>query len=199
MDKPRRRVRRLAIAALWPALICYCASVLALVSMGADESAGASADCIFIPGMAVYGERKPGLGLQARLERALELYREKRAPLIVVSGGDKGDHNEAEVMAEWLREHGVPRQAIIAENQARSTRENGIYSAPLMRKRGIKRALIVSQWFHLPRVSIALKDEGIETINVICQGPGPVGSIPHIAREAVLMPVHAVGLDRMFR
>ena len=73
MDKPRRRVRRLAIAALWPALICYCASVLALVSMGADESAGASADCIFIPGMAVYGERKPGLGLQARLERALEL------------------------------------------------------------------------------------------------------------------------------
>lgn len=197
-EQAKKRIKRALQAALMCCTLCYAASALALVSMGADESGGASADCIFVPGMAVYGERKPGLGLQARLELALELYREKRAPWIVVSGGDVGDHNEAEVMVEWLRAHGVPSDAIISESRSRSTRENAIYSAPLMKQRGIKRALIVSQWFHLPRVKIALGDEGIATINAQAQGPTFVGSIAPIAREAVLMPVHAVGLDRAF-
>ena len=177
----------------------FAASTLALVSMGADESEGARADCIFIPGMAVYGERKPGLGLQARLERALELWKEKRAPLIVVSGGSKGDFNESEVMVEWLREHGVPSDAIIAESRSRSTRENAIYSAPLMHHRGIKRALIVSQNMHLPRVKICLHDEGIETINAPCKGPPPFDVIIPLAREALLMPLHALNADRVFR
>jgi uncharacterized SAM-binding protein YcdF (DUF218 family) len=167
--------------------------------MGADESEGARADCIFIPGMAVYGERKPGLGLQARLERALELWQEKRAPLIVVSGGNKGDHNEAEVMVEWLREHGVPQEAIIAETQARSTRENAIYSAPLMKQRGIKKALIVSQAMHLPRVKIVLHAEGIKTINAPSKGPQSLDAIVPFAREALLMPIHATGIDLVFR
>ena len=179
--------------------LCFAASTLALVSMGTDESDGASADCIFVPGMAVYGERKPSRGLQARLERALELWRERRAPLIVVSGGNKGDFNESEVMVEWLREHGVPGDAIIAESRSRSTRENAIYSAPLMRERGIKRALIVSQNMHLPRVQICLHDEGIETINAPCKGPPSFDVIIPLAREALLMPLHALNADRVFR
>lgn len=179
--------------------LCFAASVLTVVSTGADESAGARADCIFIPGMAVYGERRPGLGLQARLERGLELWREGRAPLIVVSGGNKGDFNESEVMVEWLRERGVPREAIIAETRSRSTRENAVYSAPLMRKRGIKRALIVSQSLHLPRLKICLHDEGFETVNAPCKGPQSLDAIVPVAREALLIPLHALGVDRAMR
>lgn len=194
----KRRLKLIRAACMLLAL-CFAASTLALVSMGADESEGAKADCIFVPGMAVYGERKPGLGLQARLERALELWKEKRAPLIVVSGGNKGDFNESEVMVEWLREHGVPGDAIIAESRSRSTRENAIYSAPMMHQRGIKRALIVSQNMHLPRVQICLHDEGIETINAPCNGTPSIAVIIPLAREALLMPMHAVGIDRAFR
>lgn len=179
--------------------LCFAASVLAVVSMGADESEGARADCIFVPGMAVYGERKPGLGLQARLERALELWQEKRAPLIVVSGGSKGDFNESEVMVEWLQARGVPSEAIIAESRSRSTRENAVYAAPLMRQRGIKRALIVSQSLHLPRVKICLHDEGFETLNAPCKGPQSLDAIVPVVREALLIPLHALGLDRAIR
>lgn len=190
---------KLTRASAFAVLLCFAASTLALVSVGADESEGARADCIFVPGMAVYGERTPGLGLQARLKRALELFHEKRAPLIVVSGGNKGDFNESEVMVEWLREHGVPNDAIIAESRSRSTRENAIYSAPLMHQRGIKRALIVSQNMHLPRVKICLHDEGIETINAPCKGSPSLDVIVPLAREAVLMPLHALGVDRAIR
>lgn len=195
----RRRFRYWCKAALLPLVLCYAASALAVVSLGAYDDAGKKADCIFVPGMAVYGPAEPGLGLQARLQKALELYRAKRAPLIVVSGGDKGDHNESEVMAAWLKQYGVPESAIVRESRARSTRENALYSAPLMQKRGIKKALIVSQWFHLPRVRIALHDEDIETINVQAQGPDTPDAIAPLAREAFLVPVHAVGLDRLFR
>jgi uncharacterized SAM-binding protein YcdF (DUF218 family) len=194
----KRRLKLIRAACMVLAL-CFAASTLALVSMGADESEGARADCIFIPGMAVYGERKPSLGLQARLERALELWQERRAPLIVVSGGSKGDFNESEVMVEWLREHGVPSEAIIAESRSRSTRENAIYSAPLMRERGIKRALIVSQNMHLPRVKICLHDEGVETINAPCKGPPSLDAVVPLAREALLLPVHAISADLFFR
>lgn len=194
----KRRLKLIRAACMLLAL-CFAASTLALVSMGADESEGAKADCIFVPGMAVYGERKPGLGLQARLERALELWKEKRAPLIVVSGGSKGDFNESEVMVEWLHEHGVPSDAIIAESRSRSTRENAIYSAPLMHKRGIKHALIVSQNMHLPRVKICLHDEGIETTNAPCKGHASFDVIIPLAREALLMPLHALDVDRGFR
>lgn len=192
----RRRRKCLAVLLLALALLWFAPSVIALNLLGSDEaSEGARADCIFVPGMAVYGERKPGLGLQARLERALELWRDKRAPLIVVSGGDKGDFNESEVMVEWLREHGVPGEAIIAESRSHSTRENATLSAPLMKAHGIRSALIVSQWFHLPRVGIALRDAGIETVNVPCQGPNFLGSIVPVAREAFLMPVHLAKID----
>ncbi|MCQ3951370.1 MAG: hypothetical protein DPW14_16300 [Planctomycetes bacterium] len=195
----RRRRKCLAVSLLALALLWFAPSVIALNLLGSDEaSEGARADCIFVPGMAVYGERKPGLGLQARLERALELWRDKRAPLIVVSGGDKGDFNESEVMVEWLREHGVPGEAIIAESRSHSTRENATLSAPLMQARGIRSALIVSQWFHLPRVGIALRDAGIETVNVPCQGPPWPAALPHVARESLLMPLHAAGIDRWF-
>lgn len=199
MTSPKTHSRRrkcLAVSLLALALLWFAPSVIALNLLGSDEAGeGTRADCIFVPGMAVYGERKPGLGLQARLERALDLWHDKRAPLIVVSGGDKGDFNESEVMVEWLREHGVPNEAIIIESRSRSTRENAMLSAPLMQARGIRSALIVSQWFHLPRVRIALRDAGIDTVNVPCQGPPWPTALPHVARESLLMPLHAAGID----
>ena len=86
--KRRRPFRRLCVALILVALLWFVPSTAALNWMGADEDDGTQrADCIFVPGMAVYGAREPGLGLRARLLKALELYRAGRAPTIVVSGG----------------------------------------------------------------------------------------------------------------
>jgi uncharacterized SAM-binding protein YcdF (DUF218 family) len=119
--------------------------------------------------------------------------------LIVLSGGHVGDHVEAEVMLEWMLARGVPREAIVLEAASTTTRENGLLSAPLLRERGVSRVLVVSQWFHVPRVRLALEQEGIATVAVPCSGPPALAGAPHVAREIVLMPLHAARADLWFR
>ncbi len=170
------------------------AAMLAWVASGAFGPDG-NADCIFVPGAAIRPGRKPSDALRYRLEGALELYREGRAPLIVVSGGGEGDFAEAEVMAEWLTQQGVPPQAIITETKSGTTRENARFSAPLMRARKIRTALVSTQWFHARRASLCLQQEGIEAIPAACGGNTLIREPYFVAREMVALPLYALGLD----
>ncbi|MBQ4434713.1 MAG: YdcF family protein [Clostridia bacterium] len=68
------------------------------------------------------------------VERALaatELYRQGRVRTIIPTGGPKWEYrgellSEAEIMSLVLRENGVPDEAIVPENEARTTAENMI-------------------------------------------------------------------------
>ncbi|MCC6574565.1 MAG: YdcF family protein [Planctomycetes bacterium] len=175
-------------------LLCV-SSFIALISLGAEAPVGAKADCIFVPGAAVWRKRKPSEALEARLLKAVQLYRAGAAPLIVVSGGGVGDYQEADVMADWLVEHGVPAGAIIRERESRTTRENAQLSAPLLHKRGIKSAIAVSQWFHLGRVRVCLEQEGIQTFAVNCRGPKLVSEPIFLIKEIFGLPIYAMRLD----
>lgn len=68
------------------------------------------------------------------VERALaaaELYRQGRVRTIIPTGGPKWEYrgellSEAEIMSLVLRKNGVPDEAIVPENEARTTAENMI-------------------------------------------------------------------------
>ena len=68
------------------------------------------------------------------VERALaaaELYRQGRVRTVIPTGGPKWEYrgeqlSEAEIMSLVLRENGVPDEAIVPENEARTTAENMI-------------------------------------------------------------------------
>ena len=68
------------------------------------------------------------------VERALaaaELYRQGRVRTIIPTGGPKWEYrgellSEAEIMSLVLRKNGVPAEAIVPENEARTTAENMI-------------------------------------------------------------------------
>ena len=68
------------------------------------------------------------------VERALaaaELYRQGRVGTVIPTGGPKWEYrgellSEAEIMSLVLRENGVPDEAIVPENEARTTAENMI-------------------------------------------------------------------------
>ncbi|HEV2109099.1 MAG TPA: YdcF family protein, partial [Thermomicrobiales bacterium] len=66
-------------------------------------------DAIVVLGAAQYNGR-PTAVLRARLDRALTLYQEGYAPLIVVTGGKQAEDitTEAEVSRDYLVERGVP-------------------------------------------------------------------------------------------
>jgi uncharacterized SAM-binding protein YcdF (DUF218 family) len=46
---------------------------------------------------------------------------------------------------------GVPRSAITLECQSRNTKENAEFTARLLKARGVKRAIIVTSWYHSRR------------------------------------------------
>ena len=104
------------------------------------------------------------LVMRERAEAAARLYLDGRVSYIIPSGGvqwdtDRGRMSECDRMSLMLEEMGVPREAIIPENEATTTRENMLFGAAQMERhlhpRGQFRVFIVSSACHLRR-SLAL-------------------------------------------
>lgn len=92
---------------------------------------------VVILGAQIIDGRVPPL-LRSRLDRAIRLYRGTvaaghPAPLMIPSGGQGPDESrpEAEAMAEYLREQGIPQEHIAVEDQATTTEENLRFSAQI--------------------------------------------------------------------
>jgi uncharacterized SAM-binding protein YcdF (DUF218 family) len=104
------------------------------------------ADAIVVLGCPVFGGRISPPAEQ-RVEAGMELLRRGGAPLLCFSGGG----GEAAVMAARAFELGVPLSALRVEPNARSTEENAILSAALLRADGCEDVWVVTHGFHLRR------------------------------------------------
>lgn len=126
------------------------------------------ADAIVVLGGATRGDTHfsslGDLNQQAdRLVHALQLYRAGKAPLILLSGGaDPADRPEAELMYEHLVLMGVNPGALLRERESRNTRENAVYSAILLRGRGVRSILLVTSGFHMRRSLPLFEAQGFE-------------------------------------
>ncbi|MDE3098906.1 MAG: YdcF family protein [Verrucomicrobiota bacterium] len=90
-----------------------------------------------------------------RPEYASLLFREKCAPRVIVSGrGDAGLNRRI------LLENGVPSPAIELEARSRTTRENAEFTVPLLRREGIRSAVIVTSWYHSRRALACFRHYG---------------------------------------
>jgi uncharacterized SAM-binding protein YcdF (DUF218 family) len=87
-----------------------------------------------------------GGGSHERPERAAELFKERAAPRIIVSG--LGDD---EINRQLLIHAGVPPGAIQIEVRSTTTRENAEFTIKLLRERKMKRVIIVTSWYHSRR------------------------------------------------
>ncbi len=156
------------------------------------------ADCIVVFGAAVRKGRTPSDALQYRLEHALTLYRAKRAPTIIVTGGGEGGYAEAHVMADWLASRGVNRDTIIIDNDSETTRDSGQRVAAIMKERGMKSALVVSQWFHVARCRLVLEQAGVAQTEAAPCGGNTLRREPFfVAREMLGLPAYALHLDKL--
>ncbi len=81
-------------------------------------------------------------------------FRERHARWFVVSGAGSGGDNGA-LMAEAAVRAGVPRAAILVETEARTTRENVVFSRAMLEEHGIVRVAVVTSGFHSRRASLA--------------------------------------------
>lgn len=121
------------------------------------------ANCIIVLGCQVFGTN-PSPFLQTRLNEGLRLYNEGYGEYIIVSGG-KGpgeDVTEAEAMKKYLVDKGVESKNIFIEDKSNSTMENLVLSKEIMDKNKLKDAVIVSNKYHLRRVSLMAKRISID-------------------------------------
>jgi len=102
-----------------------------------------------------------------RVWHAARLYKAGKAPLIVLCGGsDPGFSvmSEAQAMQVFLRDLGVPDQAVLLEEESRNTRQNAQYAARLLHERGLRRVLLVTSALHMERARLEFESEGLEVI-----------------------------------
>jgi uncharacterized SAM-binding protein YcdF (DUF218 family) len=81
-----------------------------------------------------------------RANQALELFREGAAPGIIVSG----DGNDSLIVRQLVL-GGVPPKVIELESRSRNTKENAEFTVRLLKKEGVRQAIIVTSWFHSRR------------------------------------------------
>ena len=123
---------------------------------------------------------RPSRVLAARLATALTLWQSDPTQPVVVSGD-----GEAMVMADWLSARGVPTEALVLEEHARSTNENLEYSRALFP--AAERLLVVTNRFHVLRTRVWAWHLGIPI--TIVAAPTPLRSmVKNYAREVVALP-----------
>ena len=109
-------------------------------------------DVIIVLGAAQMLDGTPGPVIERRVAAGAKLWHEKKAPCILLSGGSTvSETPEARVMAEVAKRAGVADDAITMEEGSTRTLENAVFSIEIMRARGWKRALLVTDDFHMAR------------------------------------------------
>ena len=114
------------------------------------------------------GDRVPPL-LAGRLERGLRVRqtlarRRQASPVVIVSGGKGSDEqiSEAEAMARYLIDRGLPGDQVVREDQSRTTEENLTFSQAIMaRARPGYRCIIVTSNYHVFRAAIIARRLGV--------------------------------------
>jgi uncharacterized SAM-binding protein YcdF (DUF218 family) len=154
-------------------------------------------DAIVVFGAAQYNGR-PSPVLRARLDHAIDLYRDGLAPMVVVTGGiGTGDRmSEATVSHKYLRARRVPDSAIVVRPDGRTTEESMRSVAEWMHERELSRVLLVSDPFHMARlglearrVALVPKSSPTRSSPII---PGSRTEAGYLAVEALKLPAAAV-------
>jgi uncharacterized SAM-binding protein YcdF (DUF218 family) len=104
-----------------------------------------------------------------RVLYAARLYREGKAPFLLLSGGTidwmgSTSTTPAAEMADILTFMGVPQGVLWLEDKSQNTHENAVFSAQILKEKGIHRILLVTSAIHMPRAMAVFKKQGLEII-----------------------------------
>ena len=121
-------------------------------------------DAIIVLGAQVKADGTLSVQLTWRMDAAIEAYGKKNVP-VVVCGAQGSDEPcpEAEAMREYLIGKGIPEELILADPDSFNTNENLENAKRLLDEfPGVKRVLIVTSDYHVPRSLAIAQDLGFE-------------------------------------
>ncbi len=124
-----------------------------------------NADCIIVLGAKIRLDGTPSNTLMYRLDAAATAYSQKRAPVIIVTGGQGPDEHEPEahVMKRYLTQKGIPENNVYADAYSKNTIENLKNACTIMALLKLNTAVIATTDYHMPRARLIAKRLGIKT------------------------------------
>ncbi len=159
----RRRALRVLVAAcvvaLLPATWVYAAGTPRM--RGTDDVPAAPVAMVFGAGL---WDGKPSPYLAHRLDAAAELYRAGKIRVVLVTGDNsRDDYDEPDAMRAYLTKRGVPADRIVADYAGFDTWDS---CARAKRVFGVKRAVLITQDFHIRRALALCDAAGIDSYGV---------------------------------
>lgn len=183
------------VAGLAAAVVVYLGVTFVQVWRAARDDQARPAEAIVVFGTAQY-DGVPSPVLAARLDHAIELYREGLAPVIVVTGGSQpGDQfTEATASANYLIERGVPDEDVLREVSGTSSWQSLAAAANFLDECDINEVLLVSDPFHSFRIRAMASELGLDG-HSSPTATSPIHGLTearYMAREAVAVAVGRV-------
>jgi len=150
-----RRIFWRIIASIILGVLVFWAGWMGAVLIWSSIDQARPAESIVVLGAAQYDGR-PSPVLRARLDHAVSLWNRGMGKVLIVTGGrGQGDTtSEAAVSRAYARRQGVPDGVILLESDGRTTRESMLAVSRMLNDRPSKTAILVSDPFHMLRLSI---------------------------------------------
>ena len=137
------------------------------------------ADAVVVLGAKVAASGVAGAAIRRRVAHAVRVAADRRIEVLVLSGGNAGPGpSEAAVMRELVLASGIADERIVIEEHSRNTFENGVYTHRIMRDRGWRRLMIVTDGWHMRRALYVFRRLGMDA------GGDPVPRPPDVSRLA---------------
>jgi vancomycin permeability regulator SanA len=128
------------------------------------EASVPAAPVALVLGAQVYPDGTPSPFLTARLDIARRLLADGKIRAILVSGDNRQyRYNEPGAMFEWLLAHGVPSRRIVLDFAGFDTYDS---CARARRVFGVRRAIVVTQTYHLDRAVTLCRRLGVDATGV---------------------------------
>ena len=160
--------------------------VSGLFICGVRDNVTYNEDVLIVLGAGIKGEAV-GLGLQRRLDAAIEYHHKNPNALIVVTGGQgaQEDITEALAMERYLLKNGVPQELIVKEETATSTNENFRFSKVILDEAlGDEYTVaFITTDYHVYRGESIAKIEGFGETTHCHSNSTPLSVVPNGLRE----------------
>jgi len=151
-----------------------------------------TADAIVVLGARVYADGRLSVALADRVRTGARLYLDGLAPKIIMSGGPgNGNIHETEGMKKLAMELGVPGEAILQDMNGLNTQATIKNTSEMFEQMGYDRILVVSHFYHLPRIKMTYQRRHWETYTVPAKESYTLTAMPkYILREIAALWVY---------
>jgi len=172
-----------ALALVWPL------SAFGLEAYGRLGPPRGGFDAIVVAGCRMMPDGRPSRALARRVEGAVGLWSDGRAPVVVFTGGvGVSSTSEADGAAAYARSLGLPESAIRIEDRSHSTEENARFAAEVTNAR---RIVVVTDAYHAFRCRRVFGRHFEEAHSLGVVGP-LLDRLPGMFREVVAVAWYAL-------